>query len=237
MKKIVSLFFICLFIFPSYSNTSTQRTKEKKGILIVGAGISGCGKSSIFKELHKILGGKLFLEPEEHEIPKEYLERKYCDEFTLSMGYRSVRVPQLIKAKHLRDSGQIVLVDSYYNKIMSYYMPKKSFDWLMPKDSPYYSSYQKVLELDTETLPNADIIVLFDISHDDWKKNLNARGRVSDKDPEFLKSYNTCADIEEAIFKVAKKFGIKVIRFKQEFSSPKQQAEKLRSILKREQIL
>lgn len=208
-----------------------------KGILIVGAGLSGSGKSSTFKELHKIVGGKLFLEPEEKEIPQQFLNKDFCDEFTLILGFRSVRVPQLYEAYKLRNLGEMVFLDSYFNKIMSLYIKNKNFSWLISKKNPYFRILVDILDKDTQLLPNADVIVYFDISYNTWIKFLQLRGRVGDKNKEFLESYSNHIDIKNAVYKIAKKYNIKVIIFHQKFSNPKVQARKLKKILEHEGIL
>lgn len=236
---VLCLKFLILNSHELYASTiNTQKSSlKKKGILIVGAGISGSGKSTTFRELNKLIGGKLFLEPEEDSIFPLLLDRKYCDDFTLIMGFRSLRVPQLMKASKLRDEGKMVLVDSYFNKIMYFYINNEGFEWLMSPISPYIKSLTEILKLDMQMLPNADAIVLFDISYDTWKKFLEKRGRNSDKNPSFLKSYENFKDIENAVNRVARMNNIKVIKFKQSYSSPKIQAQELKDLLVKNGII
>jgi len=40
------------------------------------------------------------------------------------MWFRSIRVPMLIEAKKLSEEGEIVLIDTYYDKLLHYYIDK-----------------------------------------------------------------------------------------------------------------
>ncbi len=232
IKKYIFLSPIVLFSICQFAEAEALHNHEaKRGVMIAGVGISGAGKSSTFKALHKLTGGHLFVEPEESELPDFLKQLEHCDQFTILMAFRCLRMPNFIKAEKLRKKGELVLLDSYFDKIMYSYIGKKEFNWLMSAEHPYFPAVKAIKELDKDTIPDADVIVLFEIDYKTWRRFLKMRNRTTDNDECFLKSYGIAKAIEEAVEDIARRKHIKVIKFRQEFSSPEEQAKKLRDIL------
>ena len=75
-------------------------------------------------------------------------------------------------------------------------------------------------------------MVLFDVTLDDWKLFLKARGRNWDTLDGFAESYELNKRyIEEATIAHCKKHGIKLIRFHHAYGDPYIQADKLQRLL------
>jgi hypothetical protein len=80
-------------------------------------------------------------------------------------------------------------------------------------------------------------VILFDISLQDWKRFLQARGRNWDNNPGFDESFELSKRyVDQATIEHCKKFNIKLIHFKQEFGDPAIQAERLKELLILENI-
>lgn len=207
-----------------------------KSAFLTAVGLPGSGKSSVMRELAQLYEVPAYFEPDSN-WPPAVTERDTIGAFSAMMWFRSIRVPYLYKADSLRKQNKSVIVDSYYDKIFSYCLGKKGMEWLITPDDPYYSLALSVAKQDTAFLPNADCIVLFDLSEDTWRKLLKSRNRFLDDDSSLLSSYKTQAYFFEGAYELSRQYNIKVIEFTQEFSSPKEAAKKLYKLLKKESIL
>lgn len=202
----------------------------KKGTFIAGLGLSGSGKTTVLAELSNITRMRIFSEPEENEWPRAVQNiKKYP--FTALTCFRSERIPQLYDAFELSEEGYDVIFDTYYDKVLYDYLGKPGMEWLLDPEDPYFETALMMTKSDWISLPRATCIVFFYVSYDDWIKLLNKRGRVIDKDPQFLKSYKTQQLILNAAKKICKEQDINLIIFKQSFSDPKTQAQKLYNLL------
>lgn len=178
---------------------------EKKGILISAMGLPSVGKSSVIKELGKLLGCKTFLEPEESYWGRAIRDREIntihpSNYFTGNMFFRSMRVPYYFEAQRLVLKGELVLLDTFYDKLTYLYMDdKENFNWLFDHTNDYYQCLKDIARLDYITLPDADYLIFIDIDEKDWKKFLKRRGRDLDKNNDFLKSFNGKETIKKAI--------------------------------------
>lgn len=233
LKYIFTLFVFFSTAIANQAYTPVESV-SRAGYMIVGVGLCGCGKSSTFKELQKLLRCELFLEPEEEAWSEAIKEREHFDYFTALMSFRSMRIPMLYRAHQIKMKGGIALVDTYYDKILHYYIGKKGTEWLIDPNDPYFKAAKTIARLDLENLPDADVIVLFEIEINTWKKLLSLRGRQLDKDENFIASYHTYSYFREAAVDLCRQKNIKLIEFKQEFSSPEIQAKRLRDLIFRE---
>ncbi len=201
------------------------------GSLFAGLGLPGSGKSSLFKCLARKCNAIVFNEPEEDEWPQAVHDRDICGRFTAITWFRAMRVPKLYEADVLRKKDKNVFVDSYYDKLLFYWLGKPGMEWLIGKDDPYYDLVEHMAKRDLQTLPDADAIVLFKVSYDDWKKMLSMRSRRLDRDPEFLKSFDTQQYFIEASESYSKDKNIPLIVFEQSLIGVDKAARKLHNQL------
>ncbi len=203
---------------------------KDKGILIAAMGLPSVGKSSVIKELGKLLGCKTFLEPEESYWGQAIRDRDKnlnhkSNYFTGNMFFRSMRVPYFFEAERKTESGELVLFDTFYDKLTHLYLDDRdNFDWLFDYSNDYFDCLRRIAKLDYETLPDADYIIFIDIEEDDWKKFLLRRGRDLDKNDTFLKSFNGKKSIKNAIYKYKEDLRVKgksleIIEAKQRYDS------------------
>jgi hypothetical protein len=162
-----------------------------EGVLIVGMGIPGSGKSSIFGALADLLKrqGKdtsLYREPEEPEWPPAVSDRKRSGYISALTWFRSIRVPMLFQADQDRNNGKIAIVDSYYDKLIHLYFDHPNFEWLMPNNDPYRKCYRLLIEQDFESLPDANCVISFTVGKDRWSKLVKGRGRDLDRKSDLL---------------------------------------------------
>ncbi len=100
-------------------------------MLIVFVGIPGSGKSSVVKVLAKLLKIKCFVEPEEEKWADAAKDWKTYGSFSMLMWFRSIRTPMLIEAERLSEKGETILIDTYYDKLLHYYIDKHCMRWLL----------------------------------------------------------------------------------------------------------
>lgn len=205
--------------------------QSSKGLLITAVGLPGSGKSSVMKELSGMIDASCFCEPEEKDWADAVMLRHLCGNFTMLNWFRAVRVPQLYRASQLRSTGEIAITDSYYDKLLAYYIGKPGMEWLIDPSDPYFDVVANMAKLDWDELPTADVIVFFDVSYEMWKSLLTKRNRLLDLDPKFLESYATQELFYNACKKLAHEKRVVLIKISQEWSSPKETAEKVKAIL------
>jgi thymidylate kinase len=203
-----------------------------RGLLIAGMGLPGSGKSSTFKELGALLGARVFLEPEEKDWPSAMQRRDEFGHFTGISWFRAARVPQLIEADTLRGQGAIVLVDSYYDKLLSYYLHTPGMEWVMPPGDPYFRVAEELARLDFEHLPDADILVFIEIDEAAWQSNLTTRGRDADQHRGLQESFQTQEHMRAAAEQYCAARGARLVVFPQRRSSPREAAEALLDALR-----
>ena len=102
-----------------------------------------------------------------------------------------MRVPSLFQADQLRNSGNTVFVDSYYDKLVSKYMGMQGMEWLIPSSDPYFGVIRQMAELDWKYLPDADCVVSFRVDRDAWQERLNKRNRQLDADSQVSNTFDT----------------------------------------------
>jgi len=174
-----------------------------EGVLIVGMGLPGSGKSSVFCALADLLvrQGKdtsLYREPEESEWPLAVSDRDRSGCISALTWFRSIRVPMLFQAAQDRDNGKIAIVDSYYDKLIHLYFDRPNFEWLMPNNDPYRACYQKLIDLDYKSLPNANCVITFIVENERWSHLVKGRGRDLDRKSDLLNYHYMQSEFLEA---------------------------------------
>ena len=200
-------------------------------MLVVFVGIPGSGKSSIVKELGGLLNVKYFTEPEEEKWADAAKDWKTYGSFPMLMWFRSIRVPMLIEAKKLSEEGWNVLIDTYYDKLLHYYIDKYCMRWLLSPSDRYFPVMKQIAEIDKDVLPDADVIIFFEVEKESWLNFLRKRNRSTDNDEEFLKNFETQKFLLEATKKLCEEKGIELIIFPRDASPIEGSALKLKNLL------
>lgn len=217
---------------------SNEEVSTPVGNLIIFTGISGSGKSSLAREVTKRFNAVCFLEPEEEGWPDFVQQKQFYGEFASLMAIRSIRVHSLWKAWEEKEKGNLVFVDTYYDKIHSYYLKKPGMEWLIDPKDPYFMVAEEICRLDTNILPDADAIVLLDISYEDWIKMLTIRNREKDFISGFQESYTLAKQyLFDAIQALSIEKNIPVIIFQQKFGNFEEQVDLLVELLEKERIV
>lgn len=224
VKSIIALL-ICLSTVFAFSE------QPPKGLLITAVGLPGCGKSAVMSELAELIDGSCFCQPEEEDWGDAVKLRHLSGNFTMLNWFRAVRVPQLYRANQLRSTGEIAITDSYYDKLLAYYLGQPGMEWLIDPKDPYFNAAMTIAKTDWEHLPNADVIIFFEVSVDLWKNFLTKRNRLSEVDPKILESYATQDLFYSACKKLAHDQHMLLIKIDQDALSPREKAEKIREIL------
>jgi len=206
--------------------------------MIAFSGLSGSGKSTIAKIIAKEVNAFCISEPEENAWPVSLRHREQYGPSTGLLALRNIWAQQYIDADALRKEGKTVFLDSYFFKINSYYLDKPGMEWLIPGDDPYLSTLVKISQLDLIYFPDVDCVILLDISFEDWKLFIQARGREFDKLPGFADSYTLNKKyIDDATSMHCAANGIRLIHFKQKWGDPVMQAQQLKELLIAENVL
>jgi thymidylate kinase len=173
-----------------------------EGVLIVGMGIPGSGKSSIFGALADLLKRQnkdttLYREPEESEWTPAVSDRERSGYISALTWFRSIRVPMLFQADQDRKDGKIALVDSYYDKLIHLYFDHPNFEWLMPNNDPYRKCYQLLIEQDFELLPDASCVISITVDENRWGNLVKGRGRELDRKSDLLNFHHMQSEFLE----------------------------------------
>lgn len=227
-KKITFFLLLNLFILNVYAKDPNQ------GLLITAMGLPCSGKSTICRELSQKLNVPVFLEVEEKQWEKAVFTRKDSGDFTMISWFRSMRVPELYQADNVRQRGGVAIVDSYYDKLLHLYLGHTCMEWLIKKEDPYFDVLKQLAQLDYNLLPDADVIIFFELTEATWKKFLQKRNRQLDNDEDLKKSFALQAVLLKAAQQYAKQKGKQLIHFQQDFSSVKEATEKLIKQLKQQ---
>lgn len=179
-------------------------------------GIPGAGKSSIFRLLAADREIISYHEPEEEEWSAAVLDREACGRFTAISWFRSQRVPMLFEADKTRTSGRPALVDSYFDKLLGSYLEHPAMAWLIAPDDPYFHVTSQLAKIDREFLPDADVLVFFEVEKGIWERNLDLRGRAMDGEVEFRnRCFNMQKPFLDACIEYCGDTGAQLVRFDQ----------------------
>jgi hypothetical protein len=188
------------------------------GKLIVGMGLPGAGKSTVFAALAPLLlqdGSDVTLlrEPEEDQWPAAVSDRERSGYFGALTWFRSQRVPNLFEAATARDRGGIALVDSYYDKLIHLYFEGPGMEWLMKPTDPYRPIYKELIALDHRNLPDADCVVAFVLEQERWIDLVRGRGRQLDRSARLLETFPTQTAFTRSAEQYCARKGIPCVRF------------------------
>lgn len=201
------------------------------GQLIVAAGLPGAGKSTVMASLAGLMNVPVLLEPEEEKWGRAVWDREQCGRFTALMWFRSARVPLLYEAHARRKRGETVLLDTYYDKLITHYIGKPGIEWLIAPDDPYFEVAQRVAALDYAGLPDADVVVLFHVDQETWSRLLLQRSRSFDQAIGLSSEFQAQEHILDAARRFAHDRGARAVEFHQAFDSPDAAARRLLRIL------
>lgn len=210
---------------------------QQGGVFITGLGLPGSGKSSVLGALAAKLDCQFFAEPEEATWPLAVTERALNGCFSAITWFRTVRVPQLFEAERLAQTGQTVVVDSYFDKAMHYCIGKPGMEWLINPNDAYFEVVRQMMALDVSKLPDADCIVCFNIDKADWMQLLTKRGRHFDSEFAIETTFATQAHYRNATIELARTRGIRYVQFQQRVSSVEQAADELLELLQQQGVL
>ena len=90
---------------------------------------------------------------------------------------------------------------------------------------------KKIAEIDNKVLPEADIIIFFEVDYQKWLENLKDRNREVDQDKDFMKNFETQKFLWEATQKYCEERGKEFITFPQDNSSAQETAQKIKNLL------
>lgn len=202
-------------------------TKMKTGKLIGAFGMPGVGKSSVTRELGRLLNIPTFHEPEEESWPDAVMMRGISGQFTSIMWFRAMRAPMLYRAQQLTLEGQSAMVDSYYDKLFTLFFDKPGLQWLIDDRDPYWAELKVIADKDLKLLPNLDILIYFEVDFDTWIQFLKLRNRNLDNESLFRESFNTQEYFLQAAEQYCAQSGCHLVRAQQRLSSPLEIAEGL----------
>lgn len=202
------------------------------GKTIAFSGISGCGKSTMARLLPQKINAICLAEPEEAQWPQVIIQREVYGASAALFALRQLWLPLFIDAAALRKAGNLVCIDTYFLKITGYYLDKPGMEWLMPAHDLYLPLLKQLFLLDQKHVPDVDCVVLFDVSFDEWKLFLKARGRNWDTDTNFCNSYTRTREyVRDATIEHCNTYGIRLLYFDHSFGNPQLQVERFYRML------
>jgi hypothetical protein len=71
----------------------------------------------------------------------------------------------LIEAQKLSEEGETILIDTYYDKLLHYYIDKFCMRWLLSPSDRYFSVMKEIAAIDKDILPDADIVIFFEVNN------------------------------------------------------------------------
>ncbi len=226
-------YIIGVLLLISYGLNATQSAK-----IIAFAGLSGCGKSTMARLLAEKNIATAVIEPEEDQFHILIQKRDIYGYSSGMLAFRQMWLEMFMNAHQLKIAGDTVILDGYFFKIYGYYLGKPGLEWLLAPNDPYLPLLKELNVLDEQYIPDADCVILFDISLEDWKKCLHSRGRDWDKQPGFEESYAiTKRYIDQATIDHCKRYNIRLVIFEHYFGDINEQAQRLISLLQENNII
>lgn len=214
---------ILVFCIASYANP---------GKIIVFSGHSCSGKSTLARLVAQKMNAICKSEPEEKDWPRVAKNWYGYRATTAMLAMRQLWIELFVDADKLRQDGDTVIIDTYFLKIAGYYIDKPGLEWLVGPNDPYVPLLKQMFELDEHMFADADCVVLFDMSLEDWKLFLKSRGRQWDNNPGFDESFVLLKKyVDDATIAHCQKYNIPVIHFKNEYGDIDLQTQKLKELL------
>jgi hypothetical protein len=192
---------------------------QQRGLLIAGVGLPGVGKSTLLAALAARNGWQRFAEPEEMFWPQAARDHSLAGVFTALTWFRAMRVTNLYAADRARQAGQIAVIDSYYDKLMTYYIKAPQMEWLVSRDDPYYDLLVKMAITDYYHLPPADLIVLFTATFETWERCILSRKRQLDVERVFPHAFPFQDHLRRAVHEEGAWNRSRVVVFENQFGS------------------
>jgi deoxyadenosine/deoxycytidine kinase len=205
-----------------------QNESLDRGLLICMVGLPCSGKSSVTNELRDALQMTAFCEPEESGWAECVAKRDLSGRFNAHMWFRSIRTCQLYQADMLVRQGQTVLVDSYLDKLLHFCLGRHGMNWLLSPEDPYFDVARHMAHIDLEVLPLTDYIIFFDLEHQTWHKLLKTRSRKIENGLFTDDVFYMQDHLREGVEFLKNTYGVKVITIRNQCSSPKETAERLK---------
>lgn len=203
-----------------------------QGKIIIFSGHSCSGKSTLARLVSQKMGAICKSEPEEEAWPRVAKNWYRYRATTAMMAMRQLWIELYVDADALRKQDNTVIIDTYFLKTTSYYIDKPGMAWLVGENDPYIALLKQLCELDEYMFPDADCVVLFDMSIEDWKLFLKSRGREWDNNPGFDESFVLLKKyVDDATIAHCQKYNIPMIHFKNEYGDIDLQAKTLSELL------
>ena len=136
-------------------------------------GIPGSGKSTIARELAKLMHGKCYLEPNNNDLPDFVKHRDTYGTFSTITWFRNERVKQLMTA--VKNNDQLSVIDTYFDKLMYLCRNSKGLNWMVSKNDCYWEACAAMWKADYFALPQADIACELEITNDLWLQFIDRR--------------------------------------------------------------
>ena len=210
---------------------------KKQGRLIGFIGLPGCGKSTLTSILAEKITAKEFREPEEGEWAECVHRRSEVGNFSGLQWFRSIRVPMLYEARRLADNGEIVFIDSLYDKLCVSYLGEPGMEWLIEPGDKYFEVAKMIAELDKDHLPDVDAIVTITVDKGDYVNFLQNRGRSLDSNENLAENWATQKYFIKAANQYSSEKKIQHIEFKNRIGTVQQAADQLYNQLKSKRVL
>ena len=201
------------------------------GLLIAGVGLPGVGKSTLLGALAQKNSWHRLAEPEEAHWPLAARDYTHAGVFTALTWFRAMRVSNLFAAEKLRQQGQNVLVDSYYDKLMTYYFDAPGMEWLIAHDDPYVDVVKQMALLDQQYLPRADLIIFVTATFASWQQRILSRRRHLDIHRVFPHAFPFQEYLRRAVQLESEQSRCRVLPFENQFGSIELSVERLDALL------
>lgn len=156
--------------------------------IIAFTGIPGSGKTTTALELSKLMHAPCLYLSEDVEESAIFEGSAPLFGFKTRLALRKLMFKKFQEAKKLSHQGNLVIVDSYYDKVMHSILEKQGSDFIMKKQNPYFNVVSRLAKYDKFLFPDADIVIGIRIPQKNWNELLRKRNRKLDTDPVFHKN-------------------------------------------------